>query len=58
MAKWSIRDLWGKRTENKGLNPGMRNMLTSLEGVYDPKAPGERADENGEQDAAPAEPAR
>jgi hypothetical protein len=39
MPKWSIRDLWGKRTENKGLNPGMREMLASLDGVYDPRAP-------------------
>jgi len=39
MPKWSIRDFWGKRTEKKALNPGMRDMLMSLDGVYDPKSP-------------------
>ena len=38
MPKWSIRDFWGKRTENKALNPDMRDMLLSLDGVYDPKS--------------------
>ena len=37
MAKWTIRDLWGKRTEKKALNPDMRNMLMSLDGVYEPR---------------------
>ena len=38
MAKWSIRDLWGRLTQKKAMNPEMRNMLLSLDGVYDPKA--------------------
>ena len=37
MAKWSIKDLWGKHTEKKTLNPEMRDMLMSLDGVYEPK---------------------
>ena len=41
MAKWSIRDLWGRLTQKRQLNPEMRSMLLNLEGVYDPKAPGE-----------------
>ena len=41
MPKWSIRDLWGRLTQKKALNPEMKNMLLSLDGVYDPKAPGE-----------------
>jgi hypothetical protein len=36
MPKWSLRDLWGKRTEKKALNPEMRDMLLKLDGVYDP----------------------
>jgi hypothetical protein len=38
MAKWSIRDLWGRLTQKKAMNPEMRNMLLSLDGVYEPKA--------------------
>jgi hypothetical protein len=38
MAKWSISDLWGRLTQKKAMNPEMRNMLLSLDGVYDPKA--------------------
>ena len=45
MAKWSIRNLWSRHSERKTLNPEMRTMLTSLDGVYDPKAPAV-ADEN------------
>jgi hypothetical protein len=43
MAKWSIRDLWGRLTQKKALNPEMRSMLLSLDGAYEPKppAPGE-----------------
>jgi hypothetical protein len=37
MPKWSLRDLWGKRTEKKALNPEMRDMLLKLDGVYDPQ---------------------
>jgi hypothetical protein len=39
MAKWSIRDLWGRLTQKKAMNPEMRNMLLKLDGVYQPKAP-------------------
>jgi hypothetical protein len=38
MAKWSIRDLWGRLTQKKAMNPEMRNMLLKLDGVYEPKA--------------------
>jgi hypothetical protein len=38
MAKWSIRDLWGRLTQKKAMNAEMRNMLLSLDGVYEPKA--------------------
>ena len=34
MAKWSIRDRWGKLTEKKELKPEMRDMLLRLDGVY------------------------
>ena len=37
MAKWSIRDLWGRLTQKKAMNPEMRNMLLNLDGVYEPK---------------------
>jgi hypothetical protein len=37
MAKWSIRDLWGRITQKKQMNPEMKNMLLSLDGVYEPK---------------------
>ena len=43
MSKWSIRDLWGRLTQKKQLNPEMRSMLLNLEGVYDPRAPGDSA---------------
>jgi hypothetical protein len=48
MPKLSIRDLWGRLTQKKAMNPEMRNMLLKLDGVYDPKAP--RA---GETEPAP-----
>jgi hypothetical protein len=37
MAKLSIRDLWGRLTQKKAMNPEMRNMLLKLDGVYEPK---------------------
>jgi hypothetical protein len=46
MPKWSIRDFWGKRTEKKALNPDMRDMLLSLDGVYDPKSSDDAEPEN------------
>jgi hypothetical protein len=55
MPKWSIRDLWGKHTEKKTLNPEMRNMLMSLDGVYEPKDtvdPQPKADREQHDDAA------
>jgi hypothetical protein len=33
--KWSIRDLWGRLTQKKEMKPEVRNMLTSLDGVYE-----------------------
>lgn len=52
--KW-IRGLWAKHTERKTLNPEMRNMLTSLDGVYEqrpaPDAPHEHDDERDEAKA-------
>jgi hypothetical protein len=36
MAKWSIRDLWGRLTQKPELNPEMRSMLLKLDGVYEP----------------------
>ena len=41
MVKWSIKSLWGKHTEKKTLNPEMRDMLMSLDGVYEPKSSGD-----------------
>ena len=35
MTKWSIRDLWGRLTQKKELNPDMRSMLLDLDGVYE-----------------------
>ena len=37
MVKRLLRDLWEKRTERKALNPEVRTMLESLDGVYEPK---------------------
>ena len=37
LTRW-IRDLWGKHTEKKALNPEMRSMLVSLEGVYEERS--------------------
>jgi hypothetical protein len=48
MTKLSIRDLWGRLTQKKAMNPEMRNMLLKLDGVYDPKAP-----RSGETEPAP-----
>jgi hypothetical protein len=60
MAKWSIRDLWGRLTQKKTLNPEMRTMLMSLDGVYEPQAsasddrqtPAQTQREDGSQHAA------
>jgi hypothetical protein len=41
MAKLSVRDLWGRLTQKKALNPEMRNMLLKLDGVYEPKGSGD-----------------
>jgi len=49
MAKWSIRDLWGKRTEKKALNPDMRNMLLSLDGVYEPAGSGQGDEQTSDE---------
>ena len=38
MPKRSIRDLWGKLTEKKAMKPEVRDMLLSLDGVYEPRA--------------------
>lgn len=35
MLKRLIRDLLGKRTEKKALNPEVRGMLLSLDNVYE-----------------------
>jgi len=35
MAKWSINDLWGRLTQKKAMKPEVRDMLTSLDGVYE-----------------------
>jgi hypothetical protein len=43
MAWWSVRDLWGRLTEKKGMKPEVRSMLLELDGVYEPRA--ERAAE-------------
>jgi hypothetical protein len=58
MAKWSIRDLWGRRTENKALKPEVRNMLTSLDGVYEPREPNavRQTDEQRTNERAEAPP--
>ncbi len=52
MAKLSIRDLWGRATQKKELNPEVRDMLLNLDGVYEPREsvederPAEQDDEN------------
>jgi hypothetical protein len=51
MAKWSIRDLWGRLTQKKAMNPEMRNMLLSLDGVYEPKPSA-----SGESEQTPERP--
>jgi hypothetical protein len=37
MAKWSIRDLWGRLTQKKAMKPEVRSMLLDLDGVYEPR---------------------
>ena len=55
MARWSIRDLWGRLTQKKHLNAQMRDMLLDLDGVYDPKASGESVvPADGERHEAPS----
>ncbi len=53
MAKWSIRELWRKRSEKKELSPEVRSMLLSLDGVYEPrgsdKSPAPAQDERAAQ---------
>jgi hypothetical protein len=39
MPKWSIRDLWGRLTQKKAMKPEVRDMLLSLDGVYEQPAP-------------------
>jgi len=50
MPKWSLRDLVAKRTEKKKLDPQMRDMLLSLDGVYEarPRSPEPMSGEPGE----------
>jgi hypothetical protein len=50
--KSSIRDLWGKLTEKKAMNPETRETLLSLSGIYDqrrPPNPSEDASEHPEE---------
>lgn len=35
MAKWSIRDWWGKLTEKEELKPEVRDLLLRLDSVYE-----------------------
>ncbi len=49
MPKWSIRDLWGRLTQEKAMKPEVRNMLTSLDGVYE-----QRPVDVSQSSAAPA----
>ena len=53
MAKWSIRDLWGRLTQKKAMNPEMRNMLLKLDGVYEPKQPVSGVSEQSPEQAQP-----
>jgi len=39
MAKWSIRDLWGRMTQKKAMKPEVRSMLLDLDSVYEPRKP-------------------
>ena len=51
MAKWSIRDLWGRITQKKAMKPEVRSMLLDLDGVYEPRKPvdPERDDERHDE---------
>jgi hypothetical protein len=53
MAKWSIRDLWGRLTQKKAMNPEMRNMLLSLDDVYEPKPSAATASQETPEQAQP-----
>lgn len=53
MRKWSIRDLWGRLTQKKAMNPEMRNMLLSLDGVYEPKPSAPSASQEAPEQAQP-----
>jgi hypothetical protein len=50
MVKRLLRDLLGKRTERKALNPEVRTMLESLDGVYEPKSSGTAATRDSSAD--------
>ncbi|HEU5206348.1 MAG TPA: hypothetical protein VFT94_01950 [Gaiellaceae bacterium] len=39
MPKLSIRDLWGRATQNKEMKPEVRSMLLDLDGVYERREP-------------------
>ena len=55
MSKWSIRDLRARRTEKKAMKPEVRNILLSLDGVYEQrKAPGTEPEGAREQAAESA----
>jgi hypothetical protein len=52
MAKLSIRDLWGRATQKKEMNPEVRNMLLDLDGVYDRPEPVATEQDDEQQDEA------
>ena len=58
MPKWSIRDLWGRLTQKKALNPEMRNILMSLDGVYDAEKPGAAASSHERERPTSGQPNR
>ena len=57
MAKWSIRDLWGRITQKKAMKPEVRSMLLSLDGVYEPRKPVDPERDDEQHDDEPRQAA-
>jgi hypothetical protein len=53
MAKWSIRDLWGRMTQKKAMKPEVRSMLLDLDSVYEPRKPVEPERDDERRDDEP-----
>lgn len=53
----SIRDLWGRATQKKAMKPEVRNMLLSLDGVYERREPADPKPDDQQHEDEPREAA-